>query len=60
MTVDWREIFKRYTNIVGRAEAVDFLYVADWTPEEWVEIQKASDEAIAELKKEGGYAGYFK
>lgn len=28
-------MFKRYVDIVGDHEGVDFLYSSDWTPEEW-------------------------
>jgi len=42
--VDWREVFKKYMAIVGMAEGVDFLYEDQWTPEEWVEVNRAREE----------------
>ena len=47
--MDCREAFKKYTNIVGRAEGVDFLYAENWG-DDWPEIAKASQEAS--LKEE--------
>lgn len=38
--VDWKEMFKKYMEIVIRNEGVDFLYSYEWTEEEWAEIQK--------------------
>jgi hypothetical protein len=36
---DWRDLFKRYTDVVGREEGVYFLYTCDWTEMEWRAIQ---------------------
>lgn len=43
--MDWRELFKKYLNIVGEWEGVTFLHEFEWTPEEWKEIQKVLYEA---------------
>lgn len=44
---DWRAMFKKYVDIVGEAEGIDFLYPSDWSAEEWDEIQ--------EIRRELGY-----
>lgn len=44
MTIDFREMFKKYVDIVGQCEGVDFLIPNEWTPEEW--------EALCELLPE--------
>lgn len=33
--VDLKQLLKKYIDVVGQAEGVDFLYKSDWTPEEW-------------------------
>jgi hypothetical protein len=43
--MDWREAFRKYVEIVGRAEGVHFLYPDDWPAEEWDEIVKVIHEA---------------
>lgn len=42
--MDWRDIFKRYVDLVGQAEGVTFLYEEDWSPEEWAAIQEAIEQ----------------
>lgn len=44
--LDWREMFWKYSQVVGRAEGVDFLHKWDWSTEEWG--------AIVELMRENG------
>lgn len=36
--MNWKEMFRKYSDIVGDAEGVDFLRKEDWTPEEWEAI----------------------
>lgn len=43
MTFDWRDAFRRYSELVGEYEGVDFLYERDWTPEEWKAIMELWD-----------------
>lgn len=40
MSFDWQDIFRRYVDLVGEYEGTIFLYDRDWTPEEWVAINK--------------------
>lgn len=42
--MDWREIFKKYINMVGEAEGVYFIDESQFTPEENAEIEKVIDE----------------
>lgn len=42
--IDWRDAFKRYAELVGNYEGVDFLYDYNWTPEEWEAIMELWDE----------------
>lgn len=37
MTINWRDLFREYSNLVGEYEGTSFLYEHDWTPEEWKE-----------------------
>lgn len=36
--MDWREVFRRYVEVVGQCEGVAFLYRNEWSPEEWAAI----------------------
>lgn len=36
--IDWRGMFRRYSETVGECEGVSFLYESDWSPEEWAAI----------------------
>jgi hypothetical protein len=38
--MDWQDMFRRYSDLVGEYEGIEFLYENDWTPEEWVAIQE--------------------
>lgn len=52
--MDWRDMFIRYSNVIGQAEGVDFLYSDDWTEEEWKAIKEAVDsERLAPLPDYG-------
>ena len=42
--MDWRDIFKRYIDVVGEQEGTDFLEKWDWSDEEWTEIEKVRSE----------------
>jgi len=42
---DWRGMFHKYTDIVGRAEGVDFLDESEWEPFEWDAIMALFDGA---------------
>jgi hypothetical protein len=44
--VDWRDMFWRYIEIVGKNEGVDFLHEDEWPPHEWEEIQKLDAERV--------------
>jgi len=48
MTVDWKEMFRKYADIVGDAESVDFLDAEDWSEEEW---QAINDAGILDYRK---------
>lgn len=43
--VDWREMFKRYAQVVEYHESYTYLTPDDWTAEEWPSIIAALDEA---------------
>lgn len=49
--LDWREMFRKYAEVVGRNEGVLFLEAQDWTDEEWSAIV----EMFPELKLKGRY-----
>jgi hypothetical protein len=39
--IDWREMFRRYADIVGMQEGVSFLERYQWSAEEWAALQAA-------------------
>lgn len=57
MTLDWREMFFKYSDIVGANEGVDFLQpgrrdldpslMPQWTDEEWAAIKALMEERNA-------------
>lgn len=44
--INWRDLFAKYVEVVGKNEGVDFLYRSEWPDDEW--------EAIATLMHETG------
>ena len=45
--VDWREMFKKYIEVVGRSEGVHFLdHSSDWTAEEWQAIMELDNDPL--------------
>jgi len=46
MNIDWREAFKKYVDLVGDYEGVDFLYERDWAPEEWRAIEELWENGV--------------
>ena len=48
-SLDWRDMFKRYSDVVSEAEGISFLYPLDWGAEEW--------EAIKEVTNGNVYSG---
>lgn len=43
--LDWQDMFRRYADIVGLQESVDFLAEYQWEPEEWAAIQALCGDA---------------
>jgi hypothetical protein len=46
--MDYRGMLKKYMRMVSHAEGVTFLYKYDWSPEEWVEMEKIEQEVCHE------------
>lgn len=42
--LDWREVLKKYMDIVGRNEGTYFLFEWDWSEAEFAELVKAIEE----------------